>query len=593
MAYNADQYSDFFRKLASSLPHVQRPTKDDFLNVASGFWERAKIRFKWFTIRSFRKFNSDDISAFISIVLMSQTLWIFVGTTTFVSVIFAIANALGLENFIARSASSYLTSETGVTVIFESAIVPKWTSSKISFKKVYVSRRPNSFPPRRAKDHSTALGYDVSNHPANHRLEDEEDLDLDPDENTNYSQFDLTIDTIDVTLSLWRWLDGRGLVEDASVKGVRGVFDRRSITWDPDNPLVPADFRTKARPGDFDLDRFQVEDMLVTVYQPGDFRPFTMSIFRADLHQFRKQWVLYDILNAENVVGQFDGCLFSLHRPQSIGRTTEMDLKDTDWARMTRIRIDGVNVDHLQRSTANEGPISWITAGKIDAVLDIKFPKGPSDSLQLDALLDEITTAITESLANTAMNPALTLNPALERIPGQRQLAKPPLSAPQDKDATNAAPARTVTVDIDLRFRDVKAQMPIFTNHISYMNNALARPIVAFMNANRTLVPIHCRIVKDIEDFDGAWSVSGLLDEIAIKMYDALAFHVTQANIDRRMRVVGIWSLQKTAAAVLKALRAAFDPLSVQMREAYLYNGPSVWSRMGKEAFGETAGATA
>lgn len=80
MAYNADQYSDFFRKLASSVPHVQRPTKDDFLNVASGFWERAKIRFKWFTIRSFRKFNSDDISAFVSIVLMSQTLWIFVGT---------------------------------------------------------------------------------------------------------------------------------------------------------------------------------------------------------------------------------------------------------------------------------------------------------------------------------------------------------------------------------------------------------------------------------------------------------------------------------------------------------------------------------
>lgn len=114
-------------------------------------------------------------------------------------------------------------------------------------------------------------------------------------------------------------------------------------------------------------------------------------------------------------------------------------------------------------------------------MLDIKFPKGPSDSLQLDALLDEITTAITESLANTAMNPALSLNPALERIPGQRQLAKPPLSAPQDKDAKNTAPARTVTVDIDLRFRDVKAQMPIFTNHISYMNNALARPIVAFM----------------------------------------------------------------------------------------------------------------
>lgn len=44
--------------------------------------------------------------------------------------------------------------------------------------------------------------------------------------------------------------------------------------------------------------------------------------------------MFYDFLSAENVVGQFDNCLFSLHMPQSIGRTTEQDLKDTQWSRM-------------------------------------------------------------------------------------------------------------------------------------------------------------------------------------------------------------------------------------------------------------------
>lgn len=44
--------------------------------------------------------------------------------------------------------------------------------------------------------------------------------------------------------------------------------------------------------------------------------------------------MFYDFLSAENVVGQFDNCLFSLHRPQSIGRTTEQDLKDVEWSRM-------------------------------------------------------------------------------------------------------------------------------------------------------------------------------------------------------------------------------------------------------------------
>jgi len=73
-------YSRFFRRLALSLPHAHRPTREDFLNVATGFWQRLRIRFKWFTIKSFRKFNADDISAFVTWFLMSQTLWILVGT---------------------------------------------------------------------------------------------------------------------------------------------------------------------------------------------------------------------------------------------------------------------------------------------------------------------------------------------------------------------------------------------------------------------------------------------------------------------------------------------------------------------------------
>ncbi|KAG7446576.1 uncharacterized protein BT62DRAFT_894412 [Guyanagaster necrorhizus] len=561
-AYDVEDYSRLFRRLAASLPHLHRPTRDDFLKVANGFWQRMNVRFKWFTIKSFRKFNADDISAFVTWFVMSQTIWILIGTTTFFSVIFAIANSLRLQNFVARAISDYLTSETGVTIIFESAIVPKWKDSRISFKNVYISRRPTtSTPSRKSIGHTAALGYDVSDHPANHGVEEEEAFSISEDD-VNWAMFDLNVDSIDVTLSLWRWLDGKGLVEDAVVKGVRGVLDRRSITWDPDNPWNPADYRHKYQPGDFELKSLQIEDLLITVYQPGGFRPYTASIFRADIRCFRKRWLFYDFLCAENVVGQFDNCLFSLHKPQSIGRTTERDLKDGDWALMSRIRIDGVNVDHLQHSTSMEGPISWITSGKVDAVLDIKFPRDPNDSLQFNALLGEIADAITTSFSN----------PALDLIPGQRELVKPPLTAPEDilpsEDEGRNMPS--VIVDIDLRFRDVKAAIPIFTGDLSYVNNALVRPIVAFMNANRTLVPIHCRVVKSLDDFDGSWTVTGLMDEISLKMYDALAYHVTEANMNRRLKTVTIWSLQKTASAVLSALRNAFDPVSAHFKQSYL-----------------------
>ena len=113
--------------------------------------------------------------------------------------------------------------------------------------------------------------------------------------------------------------------------------DRRNVYWDPANPLDPALFRHKSVPGDFELESLQLEDLLITVYQPGGFRPYTTSVFRADVRQFRKRWLFYDFLCAENVVGQFDNCLFSLHKPQSIGRTTDKDLEDGEWARLVSL----------------------------------------------------------------------------------------------------------------------------------------------------------------------------------------------------------------------------------------------------------------
>ena len=291
---------------------------------------------------------------------------------------FAIANSLRLQGaprldviqdiikpslaeYIARALSDYLTAEAGITIIFESAIVPKWRDSRISFKNVFITRRPDNYYARQRtidSGHPVAAGYDLSNHPSYHgRIgeEDDEGLEDHSDEDLNYSMFDLNVDSIDVTLSFARWFEGKGLVEDAVIKGVRGVLgtyscppsplflpwtyaeccpDRRNVTWDPDNPLDPAAFRHEAQPGDFELESLQIEDLLITVYQPGDFRPFTASIFRADIRTFRKQWAFYDFLRAENVVGQYDNCLFSLHRPQSIGRTTDQDLKDGKWSRV-------------------------------------------------------------------------------------------------------------------------------------------------------------------------------------------------------------------------------------------------------------------
>ena len=144
-------------------------------------------------------------------------------------------NSLSIE-YIARAISRYLTSETGVTIAFESAIVPKWKDSRISFKNVYISRRPHGAAIHGVQTtprdgiHRAAARLDVGNHPAYHDVgEDDDAVATAPDnfqQELKYSLFDLDVDSIDVTFSLWRWLDGKGLVKDATVKGVRGVLGR-------------------------------------------------------------------------------------------------------------------------------------------------------------------------------------------------------------------------------------------------------------------------------------------------------------------------------------------------------------------------------
>lgn len=139
--------------------------------------------------------------------------------------------------------------------------------------------------------------------------------------------FDINLDEVEVTLSILRWLDGKGLIANAKVKGVRGVIDRRSVWWDldPSKPLVPADYRHSVRPGDFEFESLQVEDALLTVYQPGGQRPYNVSVFNAAIGPFRKRWLFYDMMAAEAITGQFDNCLFSLHMPQKLGKVVDED----------------------------------------------------------------------------------------------------------------------------------------------------------------------------------------------------------------------------------------------------------------------------
>ncbi|KAI1312217.1 Mitochondrial distribution and morphology protein 31, mitochondrial precursor [Mortierella claussenii] len=633
---------------------LDRVGRAKLLSAAPTFLARLKIRLKLLLMRQIRPWRVDDFIAMFSWAFLANVAFVLLGTTTFFSLVLAAANSLQFQGFVASQISNYLTDSTGVKVKFEAAIVPNWKDGRITLRNVVMSKRaeqPNKdrLSVHKGEDHSGhGHEYDHDAGAEDNRHAGSADSD---EVDTNFTMFDLTIDQIDVTLSAKRWLDGKGLIEDASIKGVRGVIDRTHVWWDPDVEYIPEEARRKHVAGDFELDFLQLEDMLVTVLQPNEFRPYTVSIFSAQFPQFRKQWLCYDMLCAESMVGMFDGCLFSCYTAQKMNADSQADSK---WNRVTRFKIDDVKIDHLNAGV--EGPFGWIYSGTVDITCDVRIPNEPREDA-LRRLVNDIVDKLDEVVdfaplpvvfgtgatggKETVLYPnraAAALHEKLmkEEEEGQRSYAQQhsyiqqrpqrshiqqpseqhsqqrsmngkqsehmrlhqdnrhqylqkhqrieqqlaqyyqhqeqnqqhlteqqrqqhqqfmsKLSLPTSSTSAAAAGVHksikkkpALVMDFEFRFNDTKASIPLKTESMSYLSNAAIRPVVAFMNSNRTVTPIRCRVEMDLSEFDGSWTIydSNLMTNLSTEVGKAWANLVAdERERNRKLKRVGLWGLQ-------------------------------------------------
>lgn len=532
-----------------ALPH--RPTKEELLAAANGFWERFKVRFKWVSIRSMRPWNIDEWGAFVSWFMLGHIVWILVGTTTFFSILIFSINTVFAQETLAQWIGDYLTQSAGVTVVFESAIVPKWRNGVIAFRNVFVSRRPGQVESSVSKGSSDAAA--VAAAAAGRQIQQDDSNVVD---DGNYTQFDVTIANVNVTLSFLNWWNGRGLLKDVEVNGVRGVIDRTSVRW-PEVQIDPFSYRHKHQPGDFEIESFKLEDLLLTVRQPDGFRPFSVSIYSCELPRLRKQWLFYDFLSASHMSGSFDGSLFTIHPRQVHGTVSSryqgvmMGLEESkSWKKFNRLRIDGLKIDHLNRGV--EGPFGWIYEGNVDIVADVMFPADMDDSIT------KVVADFYDQLEGTVIANRyrfLPKAPAPENISEGGRAASEKRSDKQTSESEEER--RLLIMDLRIHLNDVKAAVPLFTPDLSYVNQALVRPIVAYINAKKTYIPISSRIIKPLADFDGSWTFfdCGLLDDASAETYEAFAKDVEdQQSRVRRFRKVGFWTLSLAIHALFMGM---------------------------------------
>ncbi|KAL9043141.1 MAG: hypothetical protein Q9180_000077 [Flavoplaca navasiana] len=534
-----------------NIGHMQRPSKEELLAAATGFWSRLKVRFKWFSIRSSRPFNVDEISAFFSWILLGHVLWIILGTTTFFSLAILAVNTVFAQETLARWIGNHLTKSSGMKVVFESAIVPKWGDGVITFKNVFVSRRTGQGTGQVSKGSPlTAAAVAAATNGFTDAGESSHQAAMPTAiEDANYTQFDLALDTINVTLSFTKWFNSKGLLRSVEIKGVRGVIDRTSVHYSGEQ-IDPRTYKHEHSPGDFEIDSFKLEDLLVTVHQPQNFRPFSVSVFSCDLPRLRRQWLFYDFLSANMMSGSFDESLFTIHPRQTHGNIeTRLGGDSEHWKKHSRLRIDGLNIDHLNRGV--EGPFSWIHEGNVDIVSDIMFPADTDESIAkvMADFYDRMEATVTANRYPTHDQRSTTVG-----------MDDSSTSAPvpsKTSSATSEDDKRFLVMDLRVHLNDVRAAVPLFNNNLSYVNSALVRPIVAFINSRRTFIPINCRVVKRTSEFDGSWTIfdSGLMDDLSAQTYEAFAKDVVddQARM-RRFKKVGLWSLQVAVQALFMGM---------------------------------------
>ena len=180
------------------------------------------------------------------------------------------------------------------------------------------------------------------------------------------------------------------------------------------------------------------------------------------------------------------------------------------------MRIDGLKIDHLNRGV--DGPFSWIHEGNVDLVADVMFPAETDESIGklVSGVYDQLEATVTSRLRIPRRDDADIIN---NEISGDSIILEHAPVTPVAGTASEGV-RRFMVMDLKIHFNDVRAAVPLFTRDLSYVNNALIRPIVAYINTRRTFIPINCRVVKRTSDFDGSWTLfdSGLMDDLSAEV---------------------------------------------------------------------------
>ncbi|CCF58402.1 hypothetical protein KAFR_0E02490 [Kazachstania africana CBS 2517] len=308
-------------------------------------YQKMKSGLKWLLIRDKeRPFSKNELGTLFPWIILSQVVWLILKTTTAVSLLLLFFNTVFAKELVGQTIGDLLNLfNDDINIKFQDALVPEWKKGFIKFHNVELKTNEN--------------------------------------QKNNFLEFDLNFHQIEINLSLKKWIQGHGLINDLKILGMRGdtVINHNSDSEDK-NALLINWFMNH----NYQLNNITVSDSSFQLIENHAARNrgttfYNISIFNLDIPKLRFNQMVVDFLNANVITGSINNSMFSFHKRQhklSYLNDLKNDLSSS-WKRITRLRLNSINVSKI--GLADTDTFNWIQDGNVDIIADIMLPHNDED----------------------------------------------------------------------------------------------------------------------------------------------------------------------------------------------------------------------
>lgn len=163
--------------------------------------------------------------------------------------------------------------------------------------------------------------------------------------------------------------------------------------------------------------------------------------------------------------------------------------------------------------------MSWITKGTLDLLAIIEVPPIQNEDMSR-SVIKRLQDLIKGHMGHHVTTPPL---------------------------ASKNSISETLSIRLKLNLNSLKASIPLYPAGFGYMNNALLRSLMTYMNAHSTQIPLEFHLNMDLQNFNGAWTFfdSGLVTAISDEISKLiLRLFYDEKDQFHHLRKIGLWSLK-------------------------------------------------